>query len=99
MSKETTTKSFKTKISERNKNRSKKKKNLSDPETLNVEPIESQCYNWKIRRVSYPMISLDKSDQSSICDETFCKFYECSVYMKNKITTYTLGDEDYEVSY
>ena len=60
-SKETITKSFKTKITERNKSRSKKKKNLSDPDTLNVEPIESQCYEWKRRRVSYPMISLDQS--------------------------------------
>ena len=98
MSKETTTKSFKTKISERNKNRSKKKKNLSDPETLNVEPIESQCFEWKRRRVSYPMISLDQNDQRSIHDKDFCKFYELNVYMKNKMTTYILGDDDYEVS-
>ena len=89
MNKETTNKSFKT------KSRSKKKKNLSNPETLNAEPIESQCYEWKKRRVSYPMISLD---QTSISDETFCRFHELTVYMKNKMTTYILGDEDYEVS-
>ena len=97
MSKETINKSFKTKITERNKSRSKKKTNLSDPETLNVEPIESQCYNWKKRRVSYPMISLDQKDQRSIHDEDFCKFYQLNVYMKSRMTTYILGDEDYEV--
>ena len=43
------------------------------------------------------MISLDQKDQRSFHDEDFCKFYELNVYMKSRMTTYILGDEDYEV--